>query len=283
MNEKKTKPAGGPKAYIAPPVQRAAKLIKYIANGDSVENMAQAAKVLKINRTTLLRLLHTFETEGFLERRSDGAGYQIGLELMSIVARSFFSQDIVHLSLPVLTRLAERTGLAAHLSVLEGTDVLYLLRRAPNTMLTSNVRVGTRLPAHATTMGRIILANMPETAVSELFGEKALSRFTDRTATSMEGLFSQLRSDKEQGIAWSEGNFEENVSSAAVAIFDFEGKPVGALNVSGSSSSLHGEKRKQEVATALKAAGVEVSRRLGWTQELPDAAPAVKRRSRDEN
>ena len=69
--------------------------------------MSETAKALKINRTTLLRLLHTLEAEGFVERRPGGAGYQVGLSLLEVGARAIFSQDLVQVAVPVLTRLAE--------------------------------------------------------------------------------------------------------------------------------------------------------------------------------
>src|SRR6516225_9980096 len=146
--------------YLAPPVQRAVRLIRHIAEGNPVLNMSEAAKALKINRTTLIRLLHTLEVEGFIERRPSGGGFQIGLKLLEVGARALFSQDLVQVAVPVLTRLAETLQLSAHLGVLDGTDVLYLVRRTPNTPLASNIRVGSRLPAHATTIGRMLLTYM---------------------------------------------------------------------------------------------------------------------------
>src|SRR3989440_9609787 len=146
--------------YLAPPVQRAVRLIRHVAEGNPVLNMSETAKVLKINRTTLLRLLHTLEVEGFVERRPDGAGYQVGLALLEVGARALFSQDLVQVAMPVLTRLAETLQLSSHLGVLDGTDVLYLVRRTPNTPPASNIRAGSPLPAHATTLGRMLLAHM---------------------------------------------------------------------------------------------------------------------------
>src|SRR5262249_26137729 len=138
MREKaKGKRTAGP--YIAPPVQRAVRLIRHVAEGNPVHNMSETAKLLKINRTTLLRLLHTLEAEGFVERRPSGAGYQVGLSLLEVGARALFSQDLVQVAVPILTRLAEALQLSAHLGVLDGTDVLYLVRRTPNTPLASNI------------------------------------------------------------------------------------------------------------------------------------------------
>src|SRR6266566_6575996 len=83
--------------YIAPPVQRAVRLIRHVAEGNPVLNMSETAKTLKINRTTLLRLLHTLEVEGFVERRPNG-GFQVGLSFLELGARALFSQDLVQVA-----------------------------------------------------------------------------------------------------------------------------------------------------------------------------------------
>ena len=251
--------------YIAPPVQRAARLIRHIAEGNPVLNMSETAKALKINRTTLLRLLHTLEAEGFVERRPGGAGYQVGLTFLELGARAIFSQDLVQVAVPVLTRLAEELALSAHLGVRDGTDVLYLVRRTPNTPLASNIRVGSRLPAHATTMGRMILACMPQIEIERLYAGKDLERFSDHTSTSLEAVKATAAKDLNAGVAWSDAYFEPGISSAAVAVFDFVGTPLGAINVSGPVGAFAGDERRALIGAKLRAAGVEISRRLGWT------------------
>jgi len=255
--------------YIAPPVQRAVRLIRHIAEGNPVHNMSETAKALSINRTTLLRLLHTLEVEGFLERRPDGAGYQVGLDLLAIGARALFSQDLVQVAVAVLTRLAETLQLSAHLGVLDGTDVLYLVRRTPNTPLASNIRAGSRLPAHATTMGRMLLAHASAAEIEALYGGQSLQRFSAHTATSLTSLRTALEQDHRAGIAWSDGHFERGISSAAVPVFDLGGKPVGAINVSGPVGAFAGEERRADIERELRAAGQEISRRLGWI-DVPD-------------
>ena len=259
--------AAGP--YIAPPVQRAVRLIRHVAEGNAVDNMSETAKALKINRTTLLRLLHTLEAEGFLETRASGAGYQVGLSLLQVGARALFSQDLVQVAVPVLTRLADELQLSAHLGVRDGADVLYLVRRTPDTPLASNIRVGSRLPAHATTMGRMILAFTPPAELSRLYAGKELARFSDHTATSLQALQAKLEKDRVAGMAWSEAHFERGIGSAAVPVFDFSSAPVGAINVSGPVAAFMEEGRRAVIGDALRMAGVEISRRLGWIGPQP--------------
>jgi DNA-binding IclR family transcriptional regulator len=265
--EKKKQRAGKPGPYIAPPIQRAVRLIRHVAEGNPVLNMSETAKTLRINRTTLLRLLHTLEVEGFVERRPDGAGYQVGLALLEVGARALFSQDLVQVAMPVLTRLAESLKLSAHLGVLDGTDVLYLVRRTPNTPLASNIRVGSRLPAHATTMGRMLLAYMTRVELETLYAGKELQRFSDHTATTLAALEAKAEKDRAAGIAWSEAHFERGIGSAAVPVFDFGGTPLGAINVSGPVGAFADEPRRTIIGQELRQAGAEISRRLGFIED----------------
>jgi DNA-binding IclR family transcriptional regulator len=277
-DKSKRKRASANGAYIAPPVQRAVRLIRHVAEGNPVLNMSETAKALKINRTTLLRLLHTLEVEGFVERRPSGAGFQVGLSFLELGARALFSQDLVQVAVPVLTRLAETLRLSAHLGVLDRTEVLYLVRRAPNTSLASNIRVGSRLPAHATTMGRMILAFLPEMEIDKLYAGKALERFSEHTATTLAALHAKLAQDRSAGMAWSDGHFETGISSAAVPVFDFAGTPLGAINVSGPVGAFGDEARHGAIGDEVRRAGMEISHRLGWIgpeTAKPGAAKAL--------
>ena len=252
-------------AYLSPPVQRAARLLRHIAEGDPVTNMAKTARELGINRTTLLRLLHTLESERLIEPRgAQTPGWRIGLGLIGMAAQAFFSDDMVQVAVPVLTRLAEALGLSAHLGVLDGLEVVYLVRRTPNHAFASNIRAGSRLPAHAANMGRIILAHLPPATVAALYPGTAMASVTPHTAITPKALRAKLDADREAGLAWSDGQYESGISSVAAAILDASGQPVAAINVSGQSVSFEGAKRRAEIGRVTAEAAEEISRHLGW-------------------
>ncbi len=254
-------------SYLAPPIQRACRLLRAIADGETASNLSRAAQAVGINRTTLLRLLHTLEAERFIERLPDGTGYRIGLGLVGLVAKSTYSRDLMQIAVPVLARLAERTGLSAHLGLLDGADALYLLRHAPNTPLASNIRTGHRIPAHATTLGRIILAYRSRAEVERLYADVPLARFTARTPATRESLHALLASERQAGVAWSESYYVEGVSSLAAAVFDEGGEAMASVNVAGPSSAFA---RKDEIATAVREAAREMSERLGYSVGCPE-------------
>lgn len=251
-------------SYVSPPVQRAARLLRHIAEGDPVTNMSGTARALGINRTTLLRLLQTLSAERFIEPRPEGNGWRIGIGLIGLTAQAFFSEDLVQTSVPVLTRLADSLRLSAHLGVLDGTEIVYLVRRVPNHIFASNIRIGSRLPAHAANMGRIILAHLPLERVDRMYVGTALTPVTPHTAVTPAQLHAQLETDRAAALAWSDGNYEAGISSVAAAIFDATNMPVAALNVSGHSADFSGASRRAQIATGVKSAALEISQRLGW-------------------
>ena len=263
------------RAYVSPAVQRAARLLRHIAEGDSVTNMSRTARQLGINRTTLMRLIETLEAERFIEARAEGRGWQIGVGLIGLTAQAFFSEDLVQIAVPVLAGLAESLTLSAHLGVLDGRDIVYLVRRVPNHAFASNIRIGTRLPAHAANMGRIILAYLPPERIDRLYSGVVLNAVTPRTAVTLVQLHAQIAADRAAGLAWSDGNYEAGISSVAAAIFDVTNSPVAAVNVSGQTNDLTSAVRRNQISANVRAAAYEISQRLGWRG--PRAAPLVVR------
>ena len=250
--------------YISPPVQRAVRLLRHIVEGDPVNNLSRTARQLGINRTTLLRLLHTLELERFLEPRSEAQGWRLGVGLIGLAAQAFYAEDLVQTSVPVLTRLAEKLSLSAHLGVLNDLEVVYVVRRTPNHRFASHIRIGSRLPAHAANMGRIILAHLPAERVDRMYAGAVLKPVTAHTAVTPAQLHAQLAADRVAGLAWSDGNYEAGISSVAAAVFNATGDPIAAINVSGHSADFEGAARRAEIATGISAAAMEISQRLGW-------------------
>ncbi len=251
--------------YSVPPVVRAIKVLRHIAAGNPVANQAQAARAIGINRTTLLRLLHTLEAEGLIESLPDSGNFVLGAGVMELAGRKISSLDVAQIASPVLARLAARLGLSCHLAVLDGREVLYVVRQAPNVPLVSNVQVGTRLPAHAATMGRAILAHMPWDEVKERFRGRQLQAVTPKTATTLAELARQLDHDRAAGISDSSSYYETGIDAIAAPIFDHTGKVIAAINVSGPERAFLTHKgRRKEIAGALMEAAREICQRMGY-------------------
>ncbi len=261
----------GKPSYGVPPVERAIALLRYIADGNDCANTSLAAKETGINRTTLLRLVETLHREKMIQHNPDGAGYALGNGLIHLAARALYSRDIVQIAQPELRRLATTLGLSAHLGVIEGLEILYLLRETPNLHLVSNVRVGSRLPVHATTIGRIILARHDGGQRDRLLKGCDFRAVTAKTPTNRKALDAQLEIDRNTGLAWSVGNFEAGIGSAAAAVLDSTGEPVAAINVTGPEHEFaESSGRRDEIHSALTATAQEISQQLGFRSGRSD-------------
>lgn len=251
--------------YFSPPVQRAAKLLRYIATGGTIANLQQAVKTLSISRTTMLRLLYTLEIERFISKVPETGEYQIGVGLLGLVGQNAYGQDLVQVALPSVGWLAEQSGLSAHLGVLDGTDVVYLARRIPNVPLASNIRVGSRLSAHATTLGRAILAFMEPETVRTMYKDRPLDQHTDRTPTTVSELLEKLKAEFHDGYSSSDGMLTKGVSSIAAPIFGESAQVLASINVTGPTElvSASAERRAHIVALVLQAAHT-ISLKLGY-------------------
>ncbi len=248
-------------------------MLRYIAEGGAVVNMARTSRELKINRTTLLRLLHTLETERFIEYLGERQGWRIGLGLISLTAHAFFSDDLVQLGMPVAARLAELLGLSSHLGVLDGLEVVYVVRRTPNHAFASNIRLGSRLPAHATVMGRIILAHLPPGKVAAMYRGIKLKAATSHTPLTLADLQAELTQDRRAGIAWSDGFFEPTIAPRH-AQFSMRAEDRWRQSMSSvRRSAFTGGERRALIARELARGADEISRRLGWVE--PSTAAAV--------
>ena len=154
--------------------------------------------------------------------------------------------------------------MSAHLGVLDGRDVIYLARETPNSHLVSNIRMGSRLPAHASSIGRVILAEMDEADLQRLFDGDPPECPTEKTPATVEAILEQAAADRRAGFAWSQGNFESGIGSCAAVIFDHSGAPAGGINVSGPESRFSdAEAESATLQKAVVAAAERASRELG--------------------
>ncbi len=251
--------------YVSPSVVRAISLVRHVAAGNRCQNISRTAKALSINRTTLIRLLATLERESILEAIPDEGGYRLGTGLIALASEALNDRSILHVARPILVRLVRDLNLSAHLGVLEGREIVYLARETPNSHLASTVREGTRLPAHATTIGRILLAELPVRQLRQLYSGQKMESFTRKTSTTLATLEAQVQKDRELGIAWSVSNFEAEIGSAAVAVYDHQARAVAAINVTGHASIFaDGSAKLDKIEQSIRAAARTMSEALGY-------------------
>jgi DNA-binding IclR family transcriptional regulator len=221
----------------------------------------EIASDLEIPRSTVHRLVLVLERMGFLRRVERSSAYTLGPAVLSIGFEYLGSLDIVQLSGATLARLRDEIDCSTQLGVRNGTDVIYLSRYPNHVGATSNVAVGSVLPAHATVMGRVMLADLSRSELVSLYGSRTLEAYTEHTPTSFAALEAQLEDDRRQGCAISRSFFERGVTSVAAPLRDQTGRAVAAI----SAVAIHPMRDESVLAlteSVLRAAA-EISMMLG--------------------
>jgi len=242
-----------PQAAV-PGLERGLNLLHLFKRTRPTISPPEIARELGIPRSTVHRLVQTLAELGFL-RRSGRGGYALGPAVLTIGFEYLGSLDIVQLSNPVLARLRDETDCSTHLAVRNGTDVVYLSRHATRAAVTSNVSVGTSLPAHGTVIGRVILADLDHEELKALYGDRPLPRYTEQTPTTLAALEELLEEDRRRGYAVSTSFFERGVVSVAAPVRDRSGRVAAAINATAVDSApdfatLHGGLKDQVCAAA---------------------------------
>ena len=271
--------ATGTQATV-PGLERGLRLLRLFKRTRPSITPPEIAHELKIPRSTVHRLLQTLEEMEFLRRAESGGAYVLGPAVLSIGFEYLSSLDIVQLSNPVLSQLRDKTQCSAHLAVLHGTDIVYLSRHASPSAVTSNVSVGTRLPAHASVMGRVLLADLGSSVLHALYKDKPLRRFTPKTPTSIASLERLLLEDRRLGYVIGSSYYERGVTSVAAPVHDHTGKVIAAINVAIVDTLVDESAVYGKITAETCAAAASISAMMGAL--VPGAAPepAGSRRKR---
>jgi DNA-binding IclR family transcriptional regulator len=212
-------------------------------------------------KPTAYRLLTQLAGWGLVERHQDG--YQLGLRLFEMGQLVPQHHRIGPAVGPVLRRLQENTGLTVHLAILDATDIVYLEKLAASDEPPIASRVGGRLPAHCTAVGKAVLAHAPAGSVHAVL-TRGLQRRSPRTVV-VPGLFlGQLDTARRSGFARDDEECAVGISCVAAPIFDRDRKPIAALSVTARTHDIwHGR-----AVHAVQSAAAEATRQL--TAHGPD-------------
>lgn len=262
MNEKtfEAPDAGdeGQDRYNVPALERGLNILSEFSRETQVLTAPELARRFKLPRSTVFRLLTTLENMGFIERDEGGRGYRLGLAVLRLGFEYLASLPLNELGMPVLERLSNESRHACNLIVRDGRFIVYVARVAPPSPFVSAVSVGTRLPAHATVFGRVLLADLSLPELRELYPEARLEAFSSDTPRTVTELFDLVQQDRQRGHAVSEGFFEPNISTIAAPVHDYTGRVVAALGMTMNASRIEADEIGRIVAQ-VRAAAEELS------------------------
>jgi DNA-binding IclR family transcriptional regulator len=248
--------------YVVPALERGLKVLQLFDRVHVELGPPEIAKALHLPRTTVFRLTQTLEGLGFLERH--GAAYRLGPAVLRLGFEYLASLELTELARPIIERLRDETGCASQLVIRDATEVVVVLKAASASMFASNVNVGTRFPAHATILGRILMCELPDDELARLFPESHLKSFSQSTPKTLAELKALLAEDRRRGYTLSEGFFERGISALAAPVRDQSGRIVAAVSLTLQRQSLEPQELRDQLVGQVRAAAGEISQRLNY-------------------
>src|SRR5215813_9342701 len=192
--------------------------------------LSEVATSTGLSRAAARRFLRTLVQLGYM--RSDGSRFALRPKILELGYAYLSSLTLPEVAMPHLEQLVEQVHESSSVSELDGNDVIYIARVPTKRIMTVTISVGTRFPAYATSMGRVLLAAQPDDWLDTYLAAVSLHGLTGHTITSPAGLRQELRKIRSRGWALVDQELEEGLRSLAAPIRGADGNVVAAVNVS---------------------------------------------------
>lgn len=219
-------------------------------------SLSEVAQRTGLARATARRLLFTLERLGYV--RNEGRQFSLTARVLNLGYSYLSSKPIAELALPTMRHVVETLEESCSMSVLDSDDVVYIARVPPKHLMTIPVNVGSRLPAYATSTGRVLLAALPDDHLTRYLAKVQIKRFTKHTVT-VQKLPAIIRATREQGYALADQELEEGLRALAVPIRLRNGAVVASLNISAHAMRATKAQMLKSFLPVLKRAAEEIA------------------------
>jgi IclR family transcriptional regulator, pca regulon regulatory protein len=242
-------------------IERALLVINAFTDTGPLLSLSALATSTGLSRPTVRRILLTLQQLGYV--RAEGTAYGLTPRVLALGYAYLSSLNLPALAQPVMEALTEELGEGTSLATLDQTEVVYINRVQRHRITSINLAVGTRLPAHATSMGHVLLADLGPQALERYFAAAQLRALTERTLTSRSALVERFELVRRRGWAAVDQELEIGRRSAAAPVRDAGGKVVAALSLSSGTSDRSMADLIDTCVPALVAAAGKISAALG--------------------
>jgi DNA-binding IclR family transcriptional regulator len=243
-------------------VDRAVTILEILAR-DGEAGVTEVARELGVHKSTASRLLAALDRRELVTQDVVRGRYRLGVGLVRLAGAAGRGLDLVQESRPVCRALAQEVGETVNLAILSGRDALYLDQVAGPAALSPHNWAGQRIPLHATSDGKVLLAYLPEAELADCLAPP-LARFTERTITAAADFPSLLAEVRRHGYATAVEELEAGLTAVAAPVRNAEGAVIASISASGPTFRIPAD-RIPGLASAVRRAAAEVSRRLGST------------------
>jgi len=241
-------------------IDEALNILEVFSVKNTELGVTEISKILKMNISTVHRTLLILKRRGYIEQDSQKGKYKLGLKVFELGCVFQNQTYLIEVAMPHLEHLTTLTNETINLAILDQNqrEIVYIAKIDSPEVLKTDIRIGTRLLAHCTALGKVLLASLSKQKLKQIFPkEKKLPTYTPGSISTFAELKECLREVKSQGFAVDNEEFKTGVRCLAAPIRNNSGEVVAAVSIAGPASRLSLEKIEK-----LKSTVIEVSNRI---------------------
>jgi IclR family pca regulon transcriptional regulator len=239
-------------AHFVQSLERGLAVIRAFDAEHSELTLSDVARATGLTRAAARRFLLTLVDLEYV--RTDGRLFSLAPRVLELGYAYLSSLTLPEVAEPHLERLVAEVRESSSLCVLDGDDIVYVARVPTSRIMTVSISVGTRFPAYATSMGRVLLAALPDEELDKYLGRAEFQRLTSRTVGTAAALRAELAKVRGQGWALVDQELEDGLRSIAAPVRNRAGRVVGAVNLSAHASRTSLESLRRDLLPHLLAA-----------------------------
>src|SRR6266849_6308816 len=244
-------------------VERALAMLEAVAQEAEGLSNAEISRKLENPKSSASYILRTLETQGYLTRNPETGKYRVGLKVLSLSRGALSGIDVREVALPIMRHLMEKTNLTCHLAILDGPDAVYIEKVEPQGFIKMDTWVGRRMPVHATSVGKALVAYIPREQLEGILRKSGMEKRTPKTITTLPRLLKELEKVRTQGYAVDDEENNLGARCLGAPIFDERGGIEASLGLSGTTQQVSSQTMPR-ILEALKDSARHISMGMGY-------------------
>ena len=246
--------------YFVQSLEKGLAVIRAFGADRPTMSVTEVAERTGLTRAAARRFLLTLADMGYVQAKN--RAFSLTPRVLELGYAYLSGLSVPEVALPHLERLVSQVEESSEVSILDGEDIVYVLRVPGPQIVTVAINVGARMPAHATSMGRVLLAGLPDDELERYLATATLQEFLPSTITDRKQLSAELERVRRRGWALVDQELEPGLRAIAVPIRDRNGQPIAAANLSTHVARRTVAALRQELLPALSEAAAKIEEDL---------------------
>jgi len=244
-------------------VERALAMLEAVAQEPEGLSNAEISRKLQMPKSSASYILRTLEKQGYLNRDENNGKYRVGLKILSLSRGALSGIDVREVALPIMRHLVEQTNLTCHLAILDGPEAVYIEKVEPTGFIRMDTWVGRRMRVHATSVGKALVAHIPQERLEKIIAERPMEKRTPKTITTLPKLLKDLEKVRAQGYAVDDEENNMGARCLGAPVFNQGGGIEASIGLSGTTNQVNAQTMPR-ILEHLKDAARHVSMQLGY-------------------